>query len=509
MKHRFIRTRKLRYGAVAALLTVLVITVSVLVNAVFGTLAERFAWYTSMNGRLSYDVSDTCYTILGDALEAHTGKNVEIIFCDLPENLNAEATQQLLYETAISLGERFSDRLTVKNYDIYTNPEPVRRFTQTVDPVTGEDVETTLKSTSVIITSGEYFRTYSLEEFFSFRDGETTTPWAYNGEKKLASGILHAIDPEEHIVCLTKNHGELLYDAELLYLLDDAGYAIRYIDLYKDEIPENCELIISYNPNSDIIADDALSAVSETEKLDAFLSVAGNSLWVLVGNGTPILPNTERYLESWGVEFCYDASGVYRQMMQDTSSSLTSDGYTIYGEAVREGGSAALLPANDRKTVFKNATAIKAANGFLSNGDGSYTKGARTLFGMYRGGENAVAWANGSPVASGDGSLLMSMTAQQNAGGASYVGVVTSVDFFSEDFLQSAVYGNTDAMMHTFAVAGRAHLPEGLVLKPFGSTDISTVTTAQMLVWTITLTGVPAAAVTVTAVAVLVKRRRS
>ncbi len=509
MKHRFIRTRKVRYAVIAVVLTALVITVSVLFNAVFGTLAKRFGWYTVMTRTPNYDVSATCFAVLGDALAARTGANAEIIFCDVPENLNEDSTQRILYETACSLADHFSDRLTVKTYDIWTNPDTVRKYTKTVNPVTGETVDTTLKSSSVIITSGEYFRAYALEEFFSFHDGDSSQVWAYNGEKKLAAGILRATDPEEHIVCLTQNHGEVFYDYELLYLLDDAGYSIRYIDLYRDEIPEGCSLIISHNPNSDIISDDALSAVSETDKLDAFLSVAGNSFWVLVENGTPKLPNMERYLEGWGVDFCYDPSEIYRHMVQDNSSSLTSDGYTIYGEAVREGDSKALLSSLDRKVVFKNATAMKAADGFVSNGDGSYTKGARTLYSMYRGGENAVSWANGSPLPGGEGALLMTMTAQTNGAGSSYVGVVSSVDFFSEDFLQSAVYGNTDAMMHAFAVTGREHLPEGLVLKPFESTDISTVTTAQMLAWTIALAGIPAAVISVTAVAVLVKRRHS
>ncbi len=503
MKKHFIRTRKLRWGGIAALLTLLVVTVSVLANAVFGTLAKRYGWYTLMTGTPKYEVSEHCFDILGEAFTAYEGSRAEIIFCDTSENLSEEVTSRYVYETATALSERYPDRLTVQCYDIWTDPTKVRAYTKMVDPATEETVDVMLKSTSVIIAAENYHRVYSLEEFFSFHEGDSSQVWAYNGERKLAAGLLRAISPETHIVCLTQNHGEVFYDYELLYLLDDAGYTVKYLDLYRDPIPEGCEMIISYNPNSDMIANDELSETSEADKLDAFLSVPGNSFWVLVENGTPALPNTEAYLEEWGIDFQYDSTGIYRYMVQDSTRSLTSDGYTIYADA------GAQMQSMTRSTVFKNATAIRNASTFASNGDGSYSAGARTMYSLYEGGENAVSWANGTAQASADGAILMSLTEQKNEGGSSYVGTVASVDFFSEAFLQSAVYGNADAFMHTFSMMGRRHLPEGLTLKPFESSDISTVTTRQMLVWTLALSVTPAVLVTAVAVTVLVKRRNA
>lgn len=512
MKKQVIRTRKVRFAVITAVLTALVITVAVLANAVFGTLAKRYGWYTSMLATESYDVTDDCFALLGEAFEQQTDAKVEIIFCDVAENLMEESTRRYLYETATALADRYPDQLTVTCHDIWTNPNTVRQYTSTVNPLTGETVETALKSTSVILVSEGYHRVYALEEFYVFKGGDTSQVWAYNGEKKLAAGILRAISEEEHIVCLTNNHGEVFYDYELLYLLDDAGYSIVYLDLYKDPIPENCEMIISYNPNSDLIADEELSAVSETDILEEFLSEEGHSFWVFVEDGTPELSHMESYLETWGVDFSYyesaSSNAKYRYMVQDASQSLTSDGYTIYGESVKSGRSAELLEGLDRKVVFKNATAMKAAQGFVSNGDGSFVKGERTMYSLYQSGSNAVSWANGNPV-SGEGAILMAMTEQKNSVGSSYVGVISSVDFSAEEFLQSAVYGNGDVILHTMKNMGRELVPEGLTIKPFSSTDISTITTAQMLYWTIALAAVPAVTVTLVAVAVLVRRRRA
>jgi len=64
-------------------------------------------------------------------------------------------------------------------------------------------------------------------------------------------------------------------------------------------------------------------------------------------------------------------------------------------------------------------------------------------------------------------------------------------------------------MMRLLQGFGKEFVPEGLVIKPFESNTISTITTAQMLFWTIGLSVTPAVVITVVAVAVLVRRRRA
>ena len=48
-----------------------------------------------------------------------------------------------------------------------------------------------------------------------------------------------------------------------------------------------------------------------------------------------------------------------------------------------------------------------------------------------------------------------------------------------------------------------------MVIKPFASTDISIITTSQMLKWTLALAITPAVLITAIAVVILVKRRRA
>ncbi len=516
MRKPFVRNRKTRYGVMTAILSVLIVTVTVLANAVFGTLAKRYVWYTPMVAEGSYEVTETCYALLGDAFSKAPDENVELVFCMIPEEdgTMADSTLDYVYQTAKDLAARYEGRIKISCHDIWMDPGSVRKYRESTNPITGEKVTVDIKDTSLIILGKDgFFRPYDLTEFFVFEDNDTSKVWAYDGEKKLAAGIIRAIRNESSLVCLTQNHGEAFYDAELLYLLDDAGYLISYLDLHTDPIPENCDLLLSYNPKSDLIADE-ISQKSEIEILERFLAKDGKTFLVFMDNASPKLPNFESFLASWGVEFSYytdrtnENGNSYRYMVQDSNNSLTGDGYTVYATPVSEGASASLLEGLSRPVIFKNATAMQAAQGFVNNGDGSFTKGNRTLYSLYRSSESSSAWANGKAVAGGN-QILMSLTEQKSTTGSSYVGVVNSVDFCSEDFLQSAVYGNGDILMRTFSNVGKEMVPEGLTIKPFASTDISTVTTAQMLWWTLGLALIPAVFFTLTGVVILIKRRRA
>ena len=508
MKKRIIRSRRARYGGMTVLLTVLLITVVVMTNVLFSTLANRYSWYADLLKAQEYTLSEDCYTLLGSAL-AGKEADIEIIFCDTEENLLSEVTTSYVYQNAKDLEERFAGQIKVSAHDIWLNPSSVKRFSQVKDLSTGEMVETTLSSDNVIVSHGSFYRVYDLMEFYAFAEGDTSQVWAYKGERKLASGILRALEPNGAVVGITNNHGEILSDYELLYLLDDAGYSILHFNLYSEPIPENCELIVSYNPNSDLTVADGSSDTSEVEKLNAFLAEPGHSYLVFLGNATPTLPNLESFLASWGMETMYSEQNgrSYRYTVQDAKESLTSDGCTVYGQISSGAGSELISELNGR-TVFKNATALRAANGYVSNGDGSYTKGDRTMYGVFTPGESALSWANGKPVDDA-ATILFALTEQKTAGASSYVGVCSSVEMLSEAFLQSAVYGNTDTMLQIFETVGKNQTPMGLKIKPLASSKISTVTTAEMWKWTLILSITPAVVATVAAVVILVKRKRA
>lgn len=517
MKKRFLRNKKVRYATVTAVLTAMVVLVAVLANVVLSSLVERYELYTPLTPTMAFDVTEDCYTVLQNTFDAHKAESgtlpeVEVIFCNLEDAVKAEGSENYyLYHTARALADRF-ENVKLKFYDIYVNPTPVKDYTISYHPLSGDEIVTALNSTSVIVVSGSYHRVYKWTDFYVFADDTSTQPWAYSGERRLSSALMHAVDDDPRIACLLTNHGEVSYDYELLNILDDAGYTVVYMDLYKDPIPATCDVIISYNPNTDLVSDD-LSDISEKEILDQFLSEEGHAFFLFLEKGTPNMPNFESYIKEWGIEAEYaknTTTGVsHRYTVQDSSGSLTSDGYTIYGYATDEGEK--FHSAQNEYVVFGNATALSVTGeGYTAQADGTYVSmsGTRTLYPLYRSSEKTLHWAGGQ-VVDGGSCILMSLTEQKNATGSSYVGVVSSVNFATRAYLQSAVYDNGDVLLTLFEEIGEREAPTGLTIKPFASYDISTITTAQMLRWTIALATIPAVTVLAVAAVVLIRRRRA
>jgi len=514
MKKHIIRNKKVRYAGISLLLTVAVLVVTVLANVVVGSLVSRYGLYTSLVGPRSFDVSEDCFELLEGAFDQARAEgkedDVKIIFCDTEKAVSDNAAvNYYLYHTVQELTSRF-DNIKTEYVDIFTNPtDTLRGYTYSTHPLTGETIETPIGTNHVIVVCGDYHRVYTANDFYAFsNDEDPTSAWAYDGEKKISAAILRAIEKETRVACILVNHGEALLDYEMMSLLSDAGYTVVTLDLYKEELPKNCDLIISYNPKTDLVSD-ALSEKSETELLDTFLKTSGRAFWVFLDKNTQRLPNFEKYLGEWGVATDYwTSNGVsYRHSVQDDTASLTSDGCTIYGTAA-EGST---LASNADFVVFRNATSLRVApEGYWRDDNGGYKSadGTRTMHPVYRSGDGAVSWANGVAVADGATSLI-TVTEQKNGEGSSYVGVISSVEFAKREYLQSAVYGNADVLMHLFGATGGPTTTEGLKLIPFVFYDISTITTSQMLGWTLVLTIVPAAVIGVTALVVLLRRRRA
>ena len=244
-----LHSRRFRYGGVALILTCVLIAAVILFNALFTFLAQKLLWYTDMTTESLYTLSDAAISALKDV--DSKGQDVKIIFCDEPDNLDSDTTQRLVYRSALEIAQKV-DYVKIEHINIYRNPTAVNQYKTTS--------KSTINSQSVIIACGTEFRVYTLRAFYMFEETDTSTPVAYNGEKKLVSGILAVTQAESPIACVTVNHGEpFTTDAErassaaLLSMLQDAGYIVSAIDLSNQEIPEDCRMLFIYNPSDDFL----------------------------------------------------------------------------------------------------------------------------------------------------------------------------------------------------------------------------------------------------------------
>ncbi len=461
---------------------------------------------------------------------------INIIFCDLEDNLKANETQNMVLKTAKDLKEKFPQYIEVKFIDIWNDFTAVQKYKSTS--------YSTINSTNVIIESGTEYRVCTLRSFFAFNTATDDTPWGYKGEKAMIASMLAVSQAESPIACVTVNHTESFSDYELFYTLEAAGYKVQTIDLAYQEIPSDCRLVVVYNPKEDFMQADGISEISEIEKLDRYLNGLSCSMMVFVDATTPKLPNLEEYLEEWGVvinRHTDSLGATYNYTIkEDPSAALSTDGYTFAGTYVEKGMGADIYKALSEnnyppKVVFKNATSLSYSplytESFYVNHDDPedtsdeywrgtyYSNGnSRAIYDVFTTTTSAVAMANGSVVKDVDNKQgfhrLMTMTREdrnidgQNSDYA-YVMVCASTDFANEKLLGSAVYGNDDVILAAARGMGKEFVPVDLKIKPFASTEISEMSTESKNTYTAVLAIVPAAIILGAGVFVLVRRKYS
>lgn len=463
-----------------------------------------------------------------------TDVKIDIIFCDLPDNLNANESQRLVHESAKDLAERFPNYIRLQYIDIWTNATAVQKYKTTS--------MSTINSTNVIISSGSEFRICTLRAFFVFNSTSDSTPWAYRGEQTFAANILAVSQAESPIACVTINHAETFTDYELLATLQMAGYKVQTIDLAYQDIPDDCRLVVVYNPKEDFMVKDGISEISEIEKLDKYLDTLSCSMMVFINPETPRLPNLEEYLEEWGVSVnrFTDALGdSYNYTIKESSgASLSNDGFTFSGSYVAKGAGASIYKsltesAYPPKIVFKNSGALSYSDlyekkFFINEEDKDdktdeywygyyYSNGvSRRIYDVFTSTSGAVAMANGSEVARAGEDLFKLMTITRESRqidntNTDYatVMVCASTDFATEPMLSSAVYGNNDVILAAARGMGKEFIPVDLELKPFASTKISEMSTQDKNRDTALLAIVPAAVVIGLGIFVLVRRKYS
>lgn len=572
--------KKWKHGSASVALTAAVIAAVILINLLVGVLCADNLWFidltpekvsaTSGQARSfkMYKLTDTTKNLLAstlkDASESRSEDEplvVDIIFCADPDMVCSNQWLRYVYYTALQMQKLHPEQIRVSTVDVWDNPSAVDAYRT--------NSYSSIYQNNVIIASGTEFRIYSHKSFYTVDDGASAQfdPWAYSGEKTFLSGIIAVTRAESPICVLTTNHGEPFATEEgraeyskLVETIESAGYEVVYLDLANEELPQNCRLVVTFDPKTDFKSAFLGDGVSETLKLEKHLDKA-YSFMVFVDADTPKLPNLEEFLEEWGIAFerykTKDAAGAEilgTYELVDADNSLDADGFTIIGQYELEGLGGSLTKSmresgSSPKVIFGNALSITYAPNYDAtyqladeeSGTGAYTYGyyyrngwSRDIYDVFRTGSTAFAYAKneagrlqdgeGKPLVAATYDLhdpfrLMTITRHSrtvsegkgytNINDASYVCAISSTDFASNKVLSSNAYGNTDVLLATLRQIGKEIEPVGITLNPMYEAEIATDYSDPVFntAWTVVLCLIPALACLGTGLVVLIKRR--
>ena len=509
---KFLTKRRLRHGSVSIALTLLVVAAMIIVNAATSALAAGFGLYADMSQSLIYDIGKDCRDYLETAIfplmdkrNAALGKDqrIEVIFCDEMKNLDNDKSQEYVLSTILDLKKTYPDRVEISHLNVWENPKEAKAY-GVVD------------ASDIIFKFGENFTTLSLHQFYVLSGNNSETPTAYNAERRISSAFLRVVSENTPTCYLTLNHGEGLESNELLYTLADAGFNYAFIDLAASDIPEDCELLITVNPTSDLLEPSETSQISETAKLDSFMSDGGKYMVLLSAEtlSSHSLKNFESFMAKWGVRYMTGgsetSSGCY--LVRDRSSSISIDGNKFFGQYANNSVANNIFGGADKTLIFNDATALTAAEGFSPANDGTYVSGTKIYAPILQSYSSAEAWSGGLLVdkATDNPFTLASLTTDTCKNGkTSYLFVSSSVDFCSEEALQSTVYGNNQTFMRILSHMGYDNIPLSITSRALTKPPIQSLTTRSAAVITVLLCAIPTAIISTVGIFVLVRRKHS
>ena len=542
-------------------LSALVIAAVILLNVLVTFLCSANLWFADMtSGHFReadislyagmYTLSDSAENLMKQTFDAANENRaegeevkVDIIFCADPDLLCGSTYMRYIYYTALEMQKAFPDSIRVSTKDVWSNPSSVNAYRT--------NSYSSIYQTNVIVASGSEYRVYSQRAFYTYSETTDTVPWAYSGEKTFLKGIIAVTKADSPIACLTTNHGEPFATEEgraeysaFLNVLKASGYEVRFLDLEKEEIPENCRLIVTFDPQTDYLSGFGSGAdtISETKKLDAYLANA-YSFMIFVDADTPKLANLEEYLVKWGVSFKRGEDG--NGMVYDSANALDGAGTSFVGTYENEalGGS---ITSDMRKygvapkIVFSNAMSIEysssykmayeladetAGTGAFSYGYYSSNKASREIFDVFRASETALLYSKqdgvmaSTPLDTTGNFKVMTLSRESRYIGegqgytsvndASYVCAVGSTEFASNAVLNSNAYGNTDLLLEVLRLIGREIEPVGIKFKPMYSSAATEqyVLEEQPAKKTAVLVALPLVACALSGIVVLVRRK--
>ncbi len=502
MNNGFFKSKKFKYGSVAYTITVLVVVLVIIVNAIFSSLASKFGWYTDMTSSNLFTLSDAFVDLLKGVDD-----EVKIIFCSDPDELMADKTyMQFILKTAQNLEAQF-DNITVEYHDVIKEYNFFKKYADTA--------ASNIYTSSIIIESGSEFRLMDPKAFFIFDTEDNTRAWAYDGEKKFAATILQVTADEHPLVLFTEKHGEsLASDASaMVQLFADAGFKVDAIDLAKDDIPEDCRIIVINDPKYDFVGMEAEDeSANEIRKLDKFLDGLGALMVFADSKSSAKLTNLNEFLEEWGIAFEHGTHLI------DKENSVSVNGATIIAEYETSGlGASIYMDMTNNldtmpRTLSKNSMPVNIL--WETDGNESGAKQVSSILSAY---DTAQLVKDGETVAA-DSRSLMAIAREriivnnENSANAdyiySYVFACGSPSFVSDDYLTSNSYGNKDIIYAAMRAVGRDNSLADLKYKAFDDIELN-ITTAQSTRWTMVIAAIPPAIIAITGIVIRIKRKNT
>ncbi len=343
--------KKFKYGSLSILLTALLIVVVILLNIAITALFSSKLWYIyNVDGDI-LEISEVTDNLFAAHVDDKQDK-IEIVFMTDEDRVNGvNAYMKQIHELA-KLYEKRYDFITVKYLDYANDPQ------QWLTDYRKQENKA-INSEYVIVKkadSDSAIKALHYNNFLATDSSNNNAVFAFAGERRFTMSIL-SLYAGNTVAYLTEGHGEVTLDklSEFKHILEDTGFTVKTINLAKEEIADEAELIIIAGPVKDF--NDITTGTDEIGKLEAFCARKGSLMTFLDPGTVDELDNLCEFLALRGITYNNDL--VY----EDADYSLPGNSQNMIGTFVNDGKSGSGLTAgirdmNDVMTLLRKTGTI-------------------------------------------------------------------------------------------------------------------------------------------------------
>lgn len=489
-------------------ITALFIGVIIAVNAIVYALTVGYGLYL-----YNPDTEDLTISGATDELFARIGEGekVKVMFCRAKNEFDANAANDevtTFHNTASQFAERYPSLIELEYVNILTKRNSKGELVdlseyQMVDEK--NDVTYPIYESSVIFINEAMGQHRLISDVgssvFTASSQNASSYTSYNGEEVFAAMVSWVLAKEHKVAYFTTYHGEVA-DVFFANLLTCAGYSIETIDIRKDNIPENADLLIISNPSKDFEeAVEGSKVVSEMDRLRDFASKGGN-LYVALDPYVSKLHNLEAFLEKYGITMSEEEKDgkLIRNIVKDSDNAITTDNFTLvanieetaYGNEI----SKILEKYDSGKVILRECAALELSLG----AEAIFTTSPASS--TYAGGEKTSSLGNYCV-----GAVAKTKSSDNSKEGNIFV--IPTVYLTANDALTTSGYANRDFLYAMFDYVFDAEsLPYGCAPVYLNSQTLENLTMKTARLYTFFILLIPVIIAAVGAVVVIKRKHR-
>ena len=340
--------RQLKHGMMATVLTLVFVAAVVLVNVIATVIFERYPLTLDLTKEKKYSISDQ-----SEEYVKSIDTDVTVTVFSTEDNFLALSDYTRQAVEVLKKFRQYNDRISYRFVDIDSNPDIVKDYgTDTVSSYEimfetnpTADVKRTRKVTLIDLLSFKDELLTNLNNYGMTLDtlvsqmGSPLTFLQYYGvyveasraDEAFTSALMAVTDPNPVTAVFVTGRKEAEKLEYLQSLLEANGYQVKTIDITKEEIPAETNLVVVPAPTVDYLPE-------EVKKLSDYLDNDGKMGKQMLYAGSirqAETPNIDEFMEEWGIKvgtgvICEQSGDNYYRfpyytITTDVSTNFTQD----------------------------------------------------------------------------------------------------------------------------------------------------------------------------------------